>query len=96
MFTLSFYRNNSTDKTVVSTNLYSIGHGPGITTISVNPLGSDKPGMDFRLCRFEDCSHCSYFGSVYVTNADGKTIDHFEAPKERPPAVASGEVKAAA
>ena len=89
MFTLSFYRNQSTDKTVVCTDLYSVTHGSGITTIAINPIGGES-GVDFKLCRFEDHQGCNYFGSVYVTNTEGKTIDHYDAPKERPASTGVG------
>lgn len=91
MFTLSFYRNGSTDKTVVATDLYSVSRGPGMTIVAVNPMGSDKPGMDFKLCKHELTSNCHFFASMYVTNEAGKTIDHFEAPNEPLPACGSLE-----
>ena len=84
MFTLTFYRNGLNDKTVVATDLYSVAYAQGMNIVSINPIGSDKPGVDFKICKYEHGDCCAYYREAYVTNEAGKTIDHFVAPNEMP------------
>ncbi len=84
MFTLSFYHNDSTDKYVVAANRYSVSFRQGMTIISIDPIEPETVGIDCKLCRFEPSERDRYFSSVYITNGQGKTIDHYDAPKEQP------------
>lgn len=90
MFTFTFYKHNSMDKTVVSGHKYNVEAGDACTVVSVFP----EPGKDGE-CYYLDRRdlrqlsthpadsnprYQSSYRSVFVTNEAGKTIDRIEPP----------------
>lgn len=77
MFTLSFYRHGSLDKTVIGTERYSVEFRGDINTYFITTHGEQPADCEFRVGPETDIQPYQYV-SCYVTNEQGKTIDTFQ------------------
>lgn len=97
MFTFTFYKHGSMNKTVVSGHKYSIEGGNGYTVVAVHPeQGTD--GECYYIDGPELASQVNQgrpsFRQCWVTNTEGRTIDRIE-PSEYVPELCVSRSEAA-
>lgn len=92
MFTLTFYGHGTMDKHVVAATSYKTEKRQGYTLILLPNSEDDGLTRVFTL-RKEQRTSDEVYREVWITNLNGKTIDHFTAPDEREPPGPPGSVK---